>query len=92
MTLSVGATLFDGRYGLAAAEPARLRTMEDFPNDALQRAVCDGDLLLQVCADDRDTVIHAIRELTRATRGGMQVRWRQEALRRHRGHPGHRAT
>jgi deferrochelatase/peroxidase EfeB len=80
VTLSVGATLFDGRYGLAAAKPARLRTMEDFPNDALRRDVCDGDLLLQVCADDRDTVTHAIRELTRATRGGMQVRWRQDGF------------
>ena len=80
VTLSVGATLFDGRYGLASAKPARLRTMEDFPNDALRRAVCDGDLLLQVCANDRDTVIHAVRELTRATRGGMQVRWRQDGF------------
>ncbi|WP_426516632.1 iron uptake transporter deferrochelatase/peroxidase subunit [Diaminobutyricibacter sp. McL0618] len=80
VTLSVGATLFDARYGLAAARPARLRTMEDFPNDALQRGLCDGDLLLQVCADDRDTVIHAIREITRATRGGMQVRWRQDGF------------
>ena len=80
VTLSVGASLFDGRYGLASAKPARLRTMEDFPNDALRREVCDGDLLLQVCADDRDTVTHAIRELTRATRGGMQVRWRQDGF------------
>ncbi len=80
VTVSVGATLFDGRYGLAAAKPARLRTMEDFPNDALRRDVCDGDLLLQVCADDRDTVTHAIRELTRATRGAMQVRWRQDGF------------
>ncbi|MFF1879448.1 iron uptake transporter deferrochelatase/peroxidase subunit [Leifsonia sp. NPDC058230] len=80
VTLSVGASLFDDRFGLAAAKPGRLRTMEDFPNDSLRREVCDGDLLLQVCADDRDSVTHAVREIARATRGGMQVRWRQDGF------------
>ncbi|GAB3575747.1 iron uptake transporter deferrochelatase/peroxidase subunit [Leifsonia lichenia] len=80
VTLSVGASLFDERFGLALSKPARLRTMEDFANDALRREVCDGDLLLQVCADDRDAVTHAVREITRATRGGMQVRWRQDGF------------
>ncbi|MFF2051034.1 iron uptake transporter deferrochelatase/peroxidase subunit [Leifsonia sp. NPDC058194] len=80
VTLSAGASLFDGRYGLAAAKPARLRAMDAFPDDALRREVCDGDLLLQVCADERDTVTHAVREIARATRGGMQVRWRQDGF------------
>lgn len=80
VTVSAGASLFDDRYGLAAAKPARLRTMEDFPNDALRREVCDGDLLLQVCGADRDAVTHAVREITRATRGGMQPRWRQDGF------------
>jgi deferrochelatase/peroxidase EfeB len=79
-TLSVGASLFDGRFGLAARKPARLRTMDDFPDDALRREVCDGDLLLQVCAADRDAVTHAVREIARATRGAMQVRWRQDGF------------
>lgn len=80
VTLSAGASLFDDRYGLAALRPARLRTMEAFPDDALRRETCDGDLLLQVCADERDTVTHAVREIARATRGGMQVRWRQDGF------------
>lgn len=80
VTLSVGASLFDHRFGLAAAKPARLRTMEDFPNDALRREVCDGDLLLQVCANDQDAVTYAVREIARATRGAMQVRWRQDGF------------
>jgi deferrochelatase/peroxidase EfeB len=80
ITTSVGASLFDGRYGLAGSRPARLRTMEDFPNDALDRAVCDGDLLLQICANNTDSVVHALRDVTRATRGGMQVRWRQDGF------------
>ena len=80
VTLSAGASLFDDRFGLGAAKPARLRAMDAFPDDALRREVCDGDLLLQVCADERDTVTHAVREITRATRGAMQVRWRQDGF------------
>ncbi|QNE36340.1 iron uptake transporter deferrochelatase/peroxidase subunit [Leifsonia shinshuensis] len=80
VTLSAGASLFDGRYGLASAKPARLRIMDEFPDDSLRREVCDGDLLLQVCADDRDAVTHAVREIARATRGGMGVRWRQDGF------------
>jgi deferrochelatase/peroxidase EfeB len=80
VTLSVGASLFDDRYGLASAKPAKLRTMDEFPDDALRRDVCDGDLLLQVCADDRDAVTHAVREIARSTRGGMGVRWRQDGF------------
>ncbi|MEV8213392.1 iron uptake transporter deferrochelatase/peroxidase subunit [Leifsonia sp. NPDC077715] len=80
VTVSVGASLFDGRFGLSAAKPARLRTMDEFPDDALRRDVCDGDLLLQVCAADRDAVTHAVREIARAIRGAMQVRWRQDGF------------
>lgn len=80
VTASVGASLFDERYGLVGRKPTRLRTMEDFPNDDLDRAICDGDLLLQVCAHNTDTVVHAVRDIARATRGGMQVRWRQDGF------------
>lgn len=80
ITTSVGASLFDERYGLAPRKPARLRRMEDFADDDLDRAVCDGDLLLQVCGHHQDTTLHAIRELTRSTRGGLQVRWRKDGF------------
>ncbi|MGC5167670.1 iron uptake transporter deferrochelatase/peroxidase subunit [Luteimicrobium sp. DT211] len=80
ITASVGASLFDHRFGLADRRPARLRPMDTFPDDALDRARCDGDLLLQVCADDADAVVHAVRDIARATRGAMQVRWRQDGF------------
>ncbi|GMA22776.1 iron-dependent peroxidase [Luteimicrobium album] len=80
ITTSVGASLFDHRYGLADRKPGRLRAMDTFPDDALDRARCDGDLLLQVCADDVDVVVHAVRDIARATRGAMQVRWRQDGF------------
>jgi deferrochelatase/peroxidase EfeB len=80
ITASLGATLFDDRYGLSSAKPARLRTMEDFPNDALDRSQCDGDLLLQICGNHDDAVVHALRDISRATRGGMQPRWRKDGF------------
>jgi deferrochelatase/peroxidase EfeB len=81
-TLSVGASLFDERFGLTQRKPATLTTMsaDPFPNDALQAGSCDGDLMLQLCANDADTVIHALRQITKVTRGGMQIRWRQDAF------------
>ena len=83
MTLSVGASLFDDRYGLAASKPARLTTMsaEPFPNDALVPSSCDGDLLVQLSAGHPDTVLHALRQVMKVTRGGMQIRWRQDGFR-----------
>jgi deferrochelatase/peroxidase EfeB len=54
----------------------RLRPMTSFPDDDLDPAWCQGDLMLQLCADNADTVAHALRDLAQHTRGGMQVRWR----------------
>ncbi|HEY1665972.1 MAG TPA: Dyp-type peroxidase [Trebonia sp.] len=76
VTLGVGATLFDDRYGLASSRPARLTTMTSFPNDDLDQAQCGGDLILQLGAGSMDTILHALRDIAKNTRGGMQVNWR----------------
>jgi deferrochelatase/peroxidase EfeB len=80
ITVAVGASLFDDRFGLTTAKPTHLKTMPTFPDDRLVPAECHGDLLLQVRGDNRDTVLHAFRQLARATRGGMQLRWRIEGF------------
>jgi len=76
VTFGVGSTLFDDRYGLAAARPAHLTAMTSFPNDDLDPAQCGGDLILQLSAGNTDTVLHALRDIAKNTRGGMQANWR----------------
>ncbi|MEV6042487.1 iron uptake transporter deferrochelatase/peroxidase subunit [Streptomyces xanthochromogenes] len=78
VTAGVGASLFDERYGLMSRKPARLAAMPAFADDDLDAAWCHGDLSVQLCADSPDVVLHALRDIARHTRGGMQVRWRMD--------------
>ena len=39
--------------------------MDTFPNDHLDPAQCGGDLSLQILAGDADTVVHALRDITK---------------------------
>jgi deferrochelatase/peroxidase EfeB len=80
VTLSVGSSLFDDRYGLAPRKPAGLTPMRSFPNDSLDPAVLHGDLFLQVCANSPDTVHHALRDIAKHTRGGMQIKYRMDGF------------
>ena len=67
VTLSVGSSLFDDRFGLSDSQPNKLRRMPTFPNDSPEDAWLDGDLLVQLCANHPDTVHHAIRDITKHT-------------------------
>jgi deferrochelatase/peroxidase EfeB len=80
VTLGVGSTLFDARYGLASKLPERLTPMRSFPNDNLDPAQTGGDLILQLSAGNADTVLHALRDITKCTRGGMQINWRMDGF------------
>ena len=80
VTVGVGSTLFDDRYGLAARLPAKLTPMLPFPNDALDPAQSGGDLVVQLSAGHADVVMHALRDIAKHTRGAMAVLWRMDGF------------
>ncbi len=75
ITVAVGASLFDQRYGLANQKPLHLKPMPNFPNDRLEPQLCHGDLLLQFCANHGETNIHALRDILKQLAGLVVVRW-----------------
>jgi len=64
------------------ASPSWLRPLPAFAIDQLDPAYSDGDLLIQVAADDVVTVAHAARMLLKDTRSFATVRWSQTGFRR----------
>jgi deferrochelatase/peroxidase EfeB len=80
VTIAFGSSLFDHRYGLAAARPAGLTEMPAFEKDGLEPDQCHGDVMLSICADHRDTVVHTLRELLRTTAGVLTPRWRVDGF------------
>jgi len=76
ITIAFGASLFDRRYGLQALRPRGLERMPNFAHDNLDPARSHGDVLLSVCAGQRDTVTHTVRELMRSVVGHLTPRWR----------------
>jgi deferrochelatase/peroxidase EfeB len=79
-TLSVGASLFDDRYGLAHLKPAQLVTMPQFPNDRLDADWCHGDLLIQFCSESPEVNLHALRDIVKHTPAALMVRWKQDGF------------
>ena len=75
VTIAFGASLFDNRYGLAAKRPRHLTAMPAFAHDELDPYRTGGDVLVQICAGQRDTVVHTYRELMRAVAGNLVIRW-----------------
>jgi deferrochelatase/peroxidase EfeB len=76
LTFGFGSSVFDDRFGLGDQKPVRLRPMDTFADDDLDPSLCHGDVLIQICADAPDAVLHALRDLSRHTRGALQPRWR----------------
>ena len=75
ITVSVGDSLFDNRFGLSDKKPLRLKEMKRFPNDKLNAAWCDGDISIQFCAHSPETCQNALRDIIKNTAKFAVPRW-----------------
>jgi deferrochelatase/peroxidase EfeB len=80
VTFGAGPSLFDGRFGLADKKPAALLPIPAFKGDQLNPDWSDGDLVIQVGADDFETAYHALHVLTRVAKGSAVPRWVQSGF------------
>ncbi|MEZ0076397.1 Dyp-type peroxidase [Planotetraspora sp. GP83] len=81
VTVAVGSSLFDDRFGLAGRKPVELVPMTAFAHDDLNPAECHGDLLLQLCANHSDALVNVLIDLHTRTTGLMRQRWRIDGFR-----------
>jgi deferrochelatase/peroxidase EfeB len=75
ITIGYGASLFDGRFGLAGRRPSQLKPLPQLPREDLDPSASDGDICVQACADDPQVAFHAIRNLRRLGTGVVTPRW-----------------
>ncbi|MBB1051822.1 Dyp-type peroxidase [Dietzia sp. CW19] len=82
VTIGLGPGLFDA-VRMPEKRPSWLRQLPAFPQiDQLEDRWSEGDLLLQICADDPLIVSHAARILASGVRGVAEQRWAQRGFRK----------
>jgi deferrochelatase/peroxidase EfeB len=75
IVISVGASLFDDRYGLSEKKPRELVAMPFLANDRLDPRRTHGDLLMNISASHPDTIQFALRQLMRRRRRDLVLHW-----------------
>lgn len=81
VTVAVGSSLFDGRFGLAEARPRELVPMPLFRNDLLVRPErSHGDLSVTISAPSRQVAAFALHQIVRVTERRLRLRWVQEGF------------
>ncbi|TWP36486.1 Dyp-type peroxidase [Leekyejoonella antrihumi] len=75
VTVGLGSSIFDKRFGLEHRRPALLEELPDLPSDQIQPSLSGGDLSVQACADDPQVAYHAVRNLARMVRGTAETGW-----------------
>lgn len=88
VVVSVGASLFDERFGLEDKKPQELVKMPFLANDRLDPERSHGDVLITVEANHEDTMHHAIRQIMRSVRRHMVLVWTVDGYARGIGGPG----
>ncbi|MFH8400734.1 iron uptake transporter deferrochelatase/peroxidase subunit [Streptomyces anulatus] len=80
-TFGFGRTFF-ARTGLASRLPAALDPLPAFSADALDAERSNGDLWVQIGADDALVAFHALRALQKEAAGTARVRWQMNGFNR----------
>ncbi|CAG7651083.1 iron uptake transporter deferrochelatase/peroxidase subunit [Actinacidiphila bryophytorum] len=91
VTFGFGRSFF-GRTGLGSALPEALAPLPDFAGDRLDAARSNGDLWVQIGADDALVAFHALRVLQKAAGGTAAVRWQMNGFNRTPGAAPHPMT
>ncbi|MEV6331439.1 iron uptake transporter deferrochelatase/peroxidase subunit [Streptomyces sp. NPDC051909] len=84
VTFGFGRTFFD-RTGLTARRPAQLDPLPPFSSDALDPKRSEGDLWVQIGADDALVAFHALRALQKDAGDAARVRWQMNGFNRSAG-------
>lgn len=83
---------FFARTGLEKRRPVALDPLPDFSSDRLDKKRSDGDLWVQIGADDALVAFHALRALQKEARGAARVRWQMNGFNRSPGATAHPMT
>ncbi|MEU4267786.1 iron uptake transporter deferrochelatase/peroxidase subunit [Streptomyces sp. NPDC026092] len=84
VTFGFGHSFF-GRTGLTARRPAQLDALPAFSADALDPKRSEGDLWVQIGADDALVAFHALRALQKDAGAAAKVRWQMNGFNRSAG-------
>ncbi|MFE9836050.1 iron uptake transporter deferrochelatase/peroxidase subunit [Streptomyces sp. NPDC005551] len=81
VTFGFGHSFF-ARTGLEKQRPVALDPLPDFSSDRLDKARSNGDLWVQVGANDALVAFHALRALQKDAGGAARVRWQMNGFNR----------
>lgn len=81
LTFGFGHSFF-ARTGLEKQRPAALDPLPAFSSDRLDRARSDGDLWVQIGADDALVAFHALRAVQKDAGAAARVRWQMNGFNR----------
>ncbi|MEU3514215.1 iron uptake transporter deferrochelatase/peroxidase subunit [Streptomyces sp. NPDC006654] len=91
ITFGFGNTFF-ARTGLEKQRPSALDPLPDFSSDHLDKARSNGDLWVQIGADDALVAFHALRAIQKDAGSAARVRWQMNGFNRTPGATAHPMT
>jgi dye decolorizing peroxidase len=91
LTFGFGHSFF-ARTGLEKQRPVALDPLPDFSSDQLDRSRSNGDLWVQIGADDALVAFHALRAIQKDAGSAAKVRWQMNGFNRTPGATAHPMT